>query len=135
MWALIIINRGCRHEGKQLNESIVQKMLSINSPYFLTFLLHICDPEDTDFTSHTIKIWQTIDGLAKKDNKVLFQQFEDNYALVEKILIGTKRTLHSTTGIAQHMRNTINSLRTKSAPIDAMMKEATKKLSAKPAVP
>ena len=49
--------------------------------------------------------------------------------LVEKLIVGTKRTINSKSEISQHMRAVISNIRQASVEIDRMVKEATKKLA------
>ena len=49
--------------------------------------------------------------------------------MIEKLIVGTKRTINSKSDISVHMRNVINNIRTSSTEIDRMVKEATKKLA------
>lgn len=104
--------------------------LAINPPSFLSFILHITDPEDIDLTMHCKYIWVMLENFAELKNMSLIKQLESNYVLIEKLLIGTKRTIGSKSEISQHMRNVINHIRSSNTEIDRMIKEATKKLSA-----
>ena len=51
--------------------------------------------------------------------------------MIEKLLIGTKRTMTSTSEIGNNMRNIITHLRNGSTDCDRLIKEATKKLASK----
>jgi len=126
VWALILINRVSSHE--RLRDQLCEKILQIDPPNFLAFLLSVTDPEDTEFTHHSLETWIGIEDLLKRDNKIVMGQFEDNYILVEKLLAGTKRTVHSKSGISPVMRNIVGMLKGKSPQVEQMMKEAAVKL-------
>jgi hypothetical protein len=46
--------------------------MAVTAPAFLTFLLHVTDPEDLDFTMHCKYIWMTLDKMAKKEHAGVF---------------------------------------------------------------
>ncbi|CDW90750.1 ubiquitin carboxyl-terminal hydrolase family protein [Stylonychia lemnae] len=130
IWALVIINRGCYHQVQEIADRIIKGCFQTDPPLFLTFLLSITDPEDLDFTVHCKHIWTTIENYSGSvKQSLIMQQLQSNYSLVEKLIVGTKRTINSKSDISQHMRNTINNTRQASAEIDRMVKEATKKLA------
>ena len=64
-------------------------------------------------------------------NAIILQQFSANQDIIEKLLLGTKRTLNSASDIGGHLRNIINNLRNGSTECDRLIKEATKKLAAR----
>jgi hypothetical protein len=80
---------------------------------------------------HTKSIWETIEILAKKNYGVLTSTFEQNYPLVEKLIVATKKTMNSKSDISMHMRSVINLIRNSNKDVDKMVKEATKILSSK----
>ena len=49
--------------------------------------------------------------------------------MVEKLIVGTKRTINSKSEISVNMRNVITNLRAVSREVERMVKEATKKLA------
>lgn len=101
------------------------------TPTFLRFLVGTTDPEDPDYTMNSKGIFSTLEQLASVKNAQLIQTFASNPDLIEKLLMGTKRTINSTSDIGVNLRNIINFLRTGSTDCDRMIKEATKKLSSK----
>lgn len=112
MWALIIINRGCAQAGTDgMAERTFEKLITSESPSFIQFLLKTTDPEDLDFTMHSKNIWEVTEQSANRKHPLLLQVFEKNYSLIEKLIIGTKRTMNSKSEISPTMRNTINGLR------------------------
>eukprot|EP00347_Sterkiella_histriomuscorum_P004589 403359888 len=129
IWALVIINRGCFHQVNDIGSRILQTCLTTNPPTFLTFLLNITDPEDIDLTSHCKNIWSYMEVFSATKNPILIQQFQQNYILIEKLIVGTKRTINSKSDISGHMRTVINNIRQANVEIDRMIKEATKKLA------
>jgi len=107
----------------------VQACITTNPPSFITFLLFITDPEDIDMTLHCKNIWAVLEGFSQSNNQSLVSQFSQSYPLIEKLLVGTKRTLNSKSDISQHMRNLINNIKTQNPEIERMVKEATKRLA------
>jgi len=67
--------------------------------------------------------------MAAARNTQVVQVFSSNQDLVEKLLMGTKRTLNSASEIGGHLRNLITNLRNASTECDRIVKEATKKLA------
>ena len=59
MWALIILNRGCMHS--EIAHEFLDRVLKIDPPLFLDFILFISSLEDLDFTIHTRLIWNEIE--------------------------------------------------------------------------
>ena len=77
IWALIILNRGCMHSA-YANE-FMDRILKIDPPLFLDFILFISSMEDLDFTLHTKLLWQELESQAKAGSQALYQQFLDNF--------------------------------------------------------
>ncbi len=75
IWALVIINRGCTHQINAISQKILSNCLAMNPPTFLTFLLHITDPEDIDFTMHCKNIWVNMEEFAQTKNTQVVAQF------------------------------------------------------------
>ena len=131
IWALAVVNRGCQHVVNEINTKIMSIALNYLSPTFLRFILGATDPEDPDFTMNSKGVFSTLDSMAGAKNSQVIQVFSQNQDLVEKLLMGTKRTLNSTSDIGGNLRNLINNLRNGSAECDRVIKEATKKLASR----
>ena len=76
-------------------------------------------------------IFITMEAMAAAKSAQLLSQFSQNNELIEKLLLGTKRTINSTSEIGVNLRNIITHLRNGSPDCDRMIKEATKKLASK----
>ena len=105
--------------------------LRASSPEFLVFLIHVTNPEDPDFTFHSKAIWEgmeelTGEDITKKDakNKFVFQQFRDSFDLVKNLIVGTKNSLKSKSGINNAMRKVIEHVR-KDKAVEEMVKAAS----------
>ena len=124
IWALIIVNRGCMHTG--IAHEFLDRVMKIDPPLFLEFLLHVSAIEDTDFTIHTRLVWQEIEKHAKAGSQSLYQQFLDNYPLIEKLAKAATVTEGSKSNIKDNIKNTIRHLATKHKDLQRMIEEATK---------
>ena len=76
VWALIILNRGCMHHG--LAHEFLDRLLKIDPPLFLEFILHVSSLDELDFTMHTRLVWQEIARQAQAGSQALIQPFLDN---------------------------------------------------------
>lgn len=97
----------------------------------MKFILGATDPEDLDFTMNSKGVFATLEQMAGAKNTQVVQVFSSNQDLVEKLLMGTKRTLNSTSDIGPNLRNLITNLRNASTECDRVVKEATKKLASR----
>jgi len=118
IWALIILNRGTMHT-KYAHE-FLDRVLKVDPPLFLEFMLYIAQIEDIQFTMHTKLLWQEIEKQSKAGTQALFQQFLDNAELVEKILLASQKTQGSKSGINHSIQNTIRYLSAKHPELDSM---------------
>ena len=114
-----------------INTKIMGLALNYLSPTFLKFILGATDPEDPDFTMNSKGIFATLEQMAGAKNAQVVQVFSQNQDLVEKLLMGTKRTLNSASDIGGNLRNLITNLRNASTECDRVVKEATKKLASR----
>ena len=122
VWALVIINRGCFHQQNDIAEKILSTCLRANPPSFLTIMLNATDPEDTELTAQAKNIWQTLEEFSLNQNPLLVGQLLKSYELVEKLIVGTKRTLNSESNISMHMKNIIANVRTANEELERMVK-------------
>ena len=76
-------------------------------------------------------VFQTLEQMSLAKNAQVLQVFGTNPDLIEKLLLGTKRTLNSASDIGGNLRNIINNLRNGSTECDRLVKEATKKLASR----
>ncbi len=97
----------------------------------MNFILGATDPEDPDFTMNSKGIFQTLEQMSLAKNVQVLQVFSSNPDLIDKLLLGTKRTLNSQSDIGGHLRNIITNLRNGSAECDRLIKESTKKLASR----
>lgn len=129
LWAFATINRGCQHQANDINVKTIQVCMSTLPPQFLKVVFGIVDPEDVDFTNNGKGIFATLEQMSAQKNTLVLQTFAANAELVEKLLMGAKKTMSSQSDIGANLRNLIVNLRNGSPDCDKIIKESTKRLA------
>ena len=116
------------HHG--LAHEFLDRLLKIDPPLFLEFILHVSSLDELDFTMHTRLVWQEIARQAQAGSQALIQPFLDNVGteLVERLLIAAKKTKGSKSDIHGSIKSTLEALQSNNPDLDKVVKDTAKRL-------
>ena len=116
------------HHG--LAHEFLDRLLKIDPPLFLEFILHVSSLDELDFTMHTRLVWQEIARQAQAGSQALIQPFLDNVGteLVERLLIAAKKTKGSKSDIHGSIKSTLEAFQSNNPDLDKVVKDTAKRL-------
>ena len=116
------------HHG--LAHEFLDRLLKIDPPLFLEFILHVSSLDELDFTMHTRLVWQEIARQAQAGSQALIQPFLDTVGteLVERLLIAAKKTKGSKSDIHGSIKSTLEAFQSNNPDLDKVVKDTAKRL-------